>query len=203
MADIIRSRDKNQHELMAAFKKITDRIKKTKRASFLSPITITLGDEFQSIPMGLSESIDIIFDIEEAIILSQSDFKLRYTLVKGEVDTPINTKSAHEMMGSGLTRARQCLEILKKRRQRFEIHTGDPTRDDALNNSFVVFQALIDGWRLKDHDLIGNFIRHMDYKIVADKMGKTRSQIWKREKTLMIKEYFALKKTIAYIGGQK
>ena len=203
MADIIKSRDKNQHDLMKDFKYITNRIKKTSKASFLSPITITLGDEFQSILIGPREALGVIFQIEEEIVMSGKDFKLRYILSKGKIDTPINNDIAYEMMGEGLTNARQLLGNMKRGNQRFQINIGSDKKKEALNHSFTVYQTIVDNWRVeKDYALVEQFLKYFDYKIVAEKMHKTRSQIWKRRKSLMIKEYVALKKIIEYLGGE-
>lgn len=202
MADIIKSREKDQRSLMNEFKDTATRINKTAGTSFLSPVTITLGDEFQSVLGDPQKAIDAIFQIEEEIIISKKKFKLRYALMKGRIDTQINMEIAHEMMGSGLTETRQALNKMKKGKLRFYIDIGNKKTSEALINSFMVYQTIVDNWRIeKDYALVGQFMEHFDYKVVAEELDKTRSQIWKRKKSLMIEEYFALKKVIKHIGG--
>jgi len=54
----------------------------------------------------------------------------------------------------------------------------------------------------KDHELIRKFLELRDYKLVAEILGKTRSQIWKRHKNLKIEPYFASKQVTQYIADQ-
>tara|TARA_B100001971_G_C18096796_1_gene486566 strand:- start:380 stop:907 length:528 start_codon:yes stop_codon:yes gene_type:complete len=168
--------------------------------AFLSPITITLGDEFQSVPSSLSDAILALYHIEESIIKNKQDFKLRYVLLEGEIDTPINQKIAYEMLGQGLTDARELLNSSKREGLRFHVDLSDGEATRALAHAFLVIQSIIDSWKLeKDYELIAQFLEHRDYKIVADSLGKTRSQIYKRSKTLMTEEYFSMKSLINYI----
>src|ERR1700731_4801117 len=103
MGDVIGSRKKDQLMLINSFKETINAVNKEKKNDFLSPMTITLGDEFQSVIKNLSAALDIIFSIEEEIAASGKNFKLRYILEEGEIETPINSKIAYGMLGSGLT----------------------------------------------------------------------------------------------------
>jgi len=73
----------------------------------------------------------------------------------------------------------------------------------ALTNSFVALQSIIDDWKLeKDYYIVAEFLQHADYKKVALELDKERSLMWKREKSLKLEEYFALKNVINYLGGE-
>jgi hypothetical protein len=203
MADIIGSRKADQKNLIADFKEIVHQANLNAKAELLSPITITLGDEFQSVVASLTAALDIILNLEESIIISGKDFKLRYILLEGQIDTPINPKIAYEMLGSGLTAAREGLAKLKKTKTRFHIVLQDPEKGDTLNKAFVVLQRIIDSWKLKkDYYIVASFLQHIDYKQVSSELNKERSLMWKREKSLKIEEYFALKEVITYLGGK-
>ena len=119
MADIVDSGNKNQSKLMDDFKLLVKEINDSYHSKILSPLTITLGDEFQSVLKDLTTAIKIIIDIEEKIIINQFGFKLRYMLNQGEIDTSINTKIAYEMLGQGLTDAINILNDSKKDKNRF------------------------------------------------------------------------------------
>ena len=202
MADIIGSRKTNQQKLMKDFKNIAGKVDQALRDQFLSPITITLGDEFQSIPRDLSSALTVILQLEEAIIKAEKGFKLRYVLVEGLIETPINSKIAYEMLGSGLTKARELLTQSKKTKSRFKIVLQDEALGCALTNSFVALQSIIDDWKLeKDYYIVEEFLQHADYKKVALVLDKERSLMWKRERSLKLEEYFALKEVINYLGG--
>jgi hypothetical protein len=110
MADIIDSRKNDQNELMLKFRNVTEEINKSHKKGILSPMTITLGDEFQGVVKNISAAINLILELEEKLMLNNAGFKLRYVLYEGKIDTPINDKIAYGMLGEGLTKAREALQ---------------------------------------------------------------------------------------------
>lgn len=203
MADIVDSRKSNQNELMGLFKKLTDEVNLKHKKQLLSPITITLGDEFQCIVKDVSKAVALILELEEKIVLNQAGFKLRYVLYEGRIDTPINHDIAYGMLGEGLTKAREALEDTKLTTNRYGFYLHKQQAAAALMASLSIYQNIIDDWKLeKDHTLISKFLELKDYKLVAAALGKTRSQIWKRHKNLKIEPYFAIKQVTQYIADQ-
>jgi hypothetical protein len=203
MADIVDSRKSDQNELMGLFKKLTDEVNLKHKKQLLSPITITLGDEFQCIVKDVSKAVALILELEEKIVLNQAGFKLRYVLYEGRIDTPINHDIAYGMLGEGLTKAREALEDTKLTTNRYGFYLHKQQAAAALMASLSIYQNIIDDWKLeKDHTLISKFLELKDYKLVAAALGKTRSQIWKRHKNLKIEPYFAIKQVTQYIADQ-
>lgn len=201
MADIIDSRKSDQNKLMDSFKKVTNEINHDNREVLLSPMTITLGDEFQGIVDSVESAVKLLFLIEEKIIHQQAGFKLRFVIFEGAIDTPINKVIAYEMLGEGLTSAREALEDNKTSSNRYHFHLKDREKSAALSDCMFMYQSIVDDWKVdKDYELISSFIQFKDYKKVAEGLGKTRSQIWKREKSLKIEEYFSCKSVIHYIA---
>jgi SatD family (SatD) len=197
MADVIKSREEDPKLLMEDFKLLVNEANKKYKKWILSPLTITLGDEFQGILKNVKAAISIIIHFEEAIISKQLHFKLRYIVNQGEIYTPINTKIAYEMLGEGLTNAREQLGILKESKSRFLTILNNQKLSVVLNASFVVYQSIIDDWDSKrDYTLVTTFLQHNDYKKVAEIVHKNRSQIWKRHINLKIDVYLATKKII-------
>lgn len=197
MSDVIGSRSKDQKLLMENFKLCTQYINKKYSEYILSPLTITLGDEFQGIIKDLDSTIKILLDIEEFIIENNFDIKLRYVMVYGKIDTKINNEIAYEMLGEGLTNARNLLNNMKSSGNRFYIDSQNPQKNSIINNSFNIFQHIVDDWKInKDYLLISNLIKYKDYKIVSEKMNKERSLIWKREKSLNLSSYNSIKEIL-------
>ena len=199
MADIIDSRKGNEKQLMSDFAKVTTKVGRMYDNRLKSPITITLGDEFQSRPRNLTDAINIGLSIEEGIINAGMEFKLRYVITEGRIETTINSKVGYGMLGEGLTRAREQLQSIKKEKWRFNFDLKEKTKAIALNNAFLVFQDYVDEWKKEDYKLVSGLLSKPDYKEVADELGKNRSLIWKRKKSLRIDEYLALKDLIAYV----
>jgi hypothetical protein len=196
MADIVKSSEMNAYYLMRDFKEFSSRINNLFRNAFLSPITITLGDEFQSIIRSVKSGIDIILFFEEAVIKEKKSYKLRYIFSFGEIDTPINQDAAYGMLGPGLLEARALLAKMKNSKDRYFFKLGSQVLSEKLNLIFRLYQMIVDNWQPKDFPLIGEFLKNQDYKAVAENMKKDRSLIWRREKSLNISEYFTIKELI-------
>ena len=200
MADIIDSSTNNQKMLMHDFKLLVQEVNVNFKRCIISPLTITLGDEFQCILKDLKTTINIIIFIEEYKVAKQLEFNLRYVLNQGLIETPINNNIAYEMLGKGLTDARNILENAKSENSRFSVSIDNKLQNQLLTNTFVLLENIIDNWNVeKDYEILSNFITYKDYKIVAKNIGKTRSQVWKREKTLNIKGYNATKNILELI----
>jgi hypothetical protein len=202
MADIIGSRKVDQQILISTFREVVKEVNQKNKKDFLSPLTITLGDEFQSIVRDLIAGLNVMIAMEEKIILRRKVFKLRYVLLEGAIETEVNPKIAYEMLGPGLTSAREHLAELKSDKRRFYFSLLDKERGTALNEAFFVLQNLIDAWKAdKDFNLVSEFLQLKDYKQIALELSKERSLIWKRKRSLRIEEYFSQKEVIKYIGG--
>ena len=201
MADIIGSRDEEQAPLMAGFKELVSGVNKLRKDTMVSPLTITLGDEFQGVLDNVNDAVNIVLDLEEAIVRNGKDFKLRYVVVEGLIETPINKEIAYGMLGDGLTRARKYLEQLKKDDLRFLFWLKDGQRNKALNNVFTALQEIMDDWNVgRDYYLVTAFLKFDNYIRVAMELKKERSLMWKRKKSLKINAYLALKEVAYYVA---
>ena len=197
MADIVNSGSSDSKNTMETFKEIVRNTNAVFIKSIDSPLTITLGDEFQGVVNNIANAIKIICYIEEYIVKNNIKFKLRYVVNEGIIDTEINPIRSYEMLGKGLTEARKLLNELKKSKSRFFIHINLEAKKELLNESLLVYQNIIDNWNIeKDHDLLAKFIDLEDYKKVSLAVNKDKSQIWKRNKNLNIDSFFAIKRVL-------
>jgi hypothetical protein len=204
MADIIDSGHKSSNLLMIQFKNVVTILNEKHRENIISPLTITLGDEFQGICNTIESGIKIIFDIEEIILNHHYDFKLRYVLLYGKIDTEINKNTAYEMLGKGLTAARNELVILKKKDARFSIRlqTYERIKETYLNKAFFIYQNFVDSWKEKDRAIVNELLKHEDYKIVAQNVNINPSNAWRRKKSLSIIEYKDIKEIILVLNSK-
>ncbi len=200
MADVVDSAGFNEITLQQNLKGAVAYINSKFAKNILSPLTITLGDEFQAVIKNLSKGIDIIFELEEYILIKKLAFQLRYVFLNGKINTPINSEIAYGMLGEGLSEARKTIESLKKSEHRYHIQTLKNKQSEAITKAFIVYQHILETWSSEsEKDIVSLFLQNYDYKAIALKMDKTRSQIWKREKSLQISSYFAIKKVICYL----
>ncbi len=196
MADVVNSHQKGGKSLMNDFQELVKWTNTIYGESIESPLTITLGDEFQGIVTSASKGIDIILAMEEYILEEEFDFKLRYVLHEGEVETEINTDTAYEMLGPGLTKARQLLNDMKKDPNRFLIKIN---KGEAVNKMMKITQHFIEGWHPKDRSTVAGFLQGHDYKAMARIQQKDSSSLWRRRKSLAIDEYVLCKEMLHHL----
>lgn len=200
MADIRNSSGHNARKLSQAFSRLVHEANSRFRSRLLSPLTITLGDEFQGIPDSFFTGIELILFLEEQILHQGLNIQLRYVLMRGKIETPLNKKIAHGMIGPGLSSARAHLEALKEQPDRFLVQSGKSDRDHALNQALHIYQGITDSWKIKDHPLISTFLRLGDYKAVARKLQLNPSTTWRRRKTLRLSWYTATRDLILFLA---
>ena len=196
MGDIISSRKYKGQGLTQTFETLVASCNNDLASGILSPYTITLGDEFQGIANSLKSTLQSIFYLEETILKIGADFKLRYVLHYGRIETRINRKIAYGMRGPGLTKAREMLETKRRGRPRFQFDLSNRLLAEQLNRLFRVIESVAAQWRRKDYSLVSDMLENDDNEGVGVKHGKNRSQIWKRRKHLLIEEYKTLKEVI-------
>lgn len=196
MGDIIKSRALDGRDLIRHFRNIVNSCNEELSDCILSPYTITLGDEFQGVAKSLHCSVQSVFYLEEATLREQLPFRLRYVIHFGEIATDINPAIAYEMVGPGLTKARELLAAKRRGRPRFLVDLPDRYLATQLNRLFSVIASLTEGWDVEDSSLICDMLASEDNTIIAEKHGKDRSQIYKRRRTLHISDYTALKAVI-------
>lgn len=197
MADIVDSRKANQTLLIDELRKVVHFINNKWGASIVSPLTITLGDEFQGVIKDIESCYRLIFDMEEFILANPSGIKLRYVMNYGNIDTPINRNVAYEMLGDGLTLAREELNKLKSSSNRFRIlSVKNEQATVVMNDLFLLYGSYVDSWKMKEYQIVAEFLKNNDYKAVADKLNMNKSSTWRRYKTLYIEEYNTTKELI-------
>ncbi len=204
MADIVGSSKRKGKALMADFKVAVAWINKMDRHHIASPLTITLGDEFQAVVKNADGALQIIFDLEQYLMRLKNPFKLRFIIHEGEIETRLNRKIAYEMLGPGLTQARDGLVALKSSRSRFKINLKDEAVSAKLTLGMIIYQGIVDRWTPAQQKVVSAFWEELsDYKKVAKKLKRDPTVMWKRKRSLMIDEINSLKKLILLMVDSK
>ena len=194
MGDIVGSRKKEGAIQMEVFNKLISFLNTNYKDQILSPLTITLGDEFQGVVKNRRAGEEMIIAAEEWLLNKTENIKIRFLLHYGIIETPINPEIAYGMLGKGLTDARDGLNAMKKEKDRFKVSGMED--NDNINDHFILFQSIIDGWSIADRKLVADFLKESDYKKVAEMNKKDASLMWKRERSLKIREYKIIKELI-------
>jgi hypothetical protein len=100
-------------------------------ANIASPLTITLGDEFQGLLMGLAHAWQVAAELRTRLLFAR--ISCRFLIGVAQLDTPLNTKKAWNMMGAGLSAARDKLNDKRvQNAYRFSL-PDDPITESLLD----------------------------------------------------------------------
>lgn len=153
MGDLVHSEDvADRAALHARFNRAIDRANDVHGADLASPLTITLGDEFQ----GLAGSLTAAFEIARGIRMDLLDdaVECRFALGIETLQTPLNRERAWNMMGAGLTATRERLnEKLENRLYRF-VFAEEPLLETLLEACGASLTAIERRWTaVQRHDV--------------------------------------------------
>lgn len=198
MGDIVGSSQSDNISLQKEFSKLIGKINQEFQNKLKSPLTITLGDEFQGVVVDLKTSIEMIVNIEENKWEMEYPILIRYSLGLGEISTPINSEIAFGMLGEGLTKVRNSLIELKDKDTRIVL-TGDFPNKEQISLSLDLLLEKQEEWRWKDRDVISGYIMGKDYKKIAEEIGKDNSTVWRKFKSLEFASYEKRKRLLEII----
>ncbi len=172
--------------LMERFKGLIDEVNNTLAERLLSPLTITLGDEFQGVPSSLSVARELALALEEHRVRRGDEIGLRYVLHYGPIETPVNPSYAHEMLGPGLSHARDLLSEAKALRHgRMLVSLPNNEASEALRDAFDLVHWFVERWDAADYPFVARFLDGLDYRKVAEALGRDPSSAWRRERSLL------------------
>lgn len=108
MGDLVASeRARSLRAVHRAFNEAIDFANERYAASIESPLTITLGDEFQGLTRTLAQAWGIASALR--LRLLAGSVSCRFVVGTAQLETPVNPREAWNMMGRGLAEARDKL----------------------------------------------------------------------------------------------
>lgn len=184
IGDIIGSKKiEDRDKVQADFKDILFSMNQKYAEHIASKFTITLGDEFQGLLKNNEYAIQIIYEIEMAMLPIQ----MRFGVGIGEVSTAINFESSSEIDGPAYHRARAMIEELeiterqRSKRQANILLASQPENmeiDQLLNSILSVCTALKSNWTLKQQEIIQAFLLNEENQTkTAEKLGIAQSSV--------------------------
>jgi hypothetical protein len=200
MGDVRRSSELSPLPLLRAFRKLVGEANRRFAPAILSPLTITLGDEFQGIVRSLRGGLDLIFFLEERGLTLEPEFRLRLVLHRGAVATPINRARAHGMMGAGLAHARARLEELKSQPRRIAVETGLAV-DAPIGDALFLHEEILGAWRTPlARRIAARFLAGDDYRKAAARVGLHPTSVLRRRRTLRLDSYWKTKALLEWLA---
>jgi len=152
IGNIVQSRRlKNRTEVQEIFLKTIKKIKNDFSQMFVSPPTITLGDEFQAVLKGTDNLFVMIHRFEFYI----SPIVLRFGIGVGTIETPINTREAIGMDGSAFHNARLAIEEARTSGMKYSLHTDS---EDSSTRALELLLRRVDmnrrSWKGKNLEVL-------------------------------------------------
>ncbi|MDR7128220.1 hypothetical protein J2X69_000548 [Algoriphagus sp. 4150] len=202
MGDVIKSSHADQIALQKNFAVLIKMVNESFKEELASPLTITLGDEFQGIVKSSEDVAFVLVALEEYRWQLEIPILIRYSVTLGEIDTEINPVIAYGMLGAGLAEAREALVEMKSAEDRLVLN-GDFPKKRQMALSLNLLLELQEQWKWKDRDIIKGYFKFKDYKKVAKDLNKDVSLMWRRFNSLEFSSYQKRKKLVNLIYGDR
>lgn len=145
MGDLVESEGSGDvAALHARFNQVIEQQSRAAGTGIVSPLTITLGDEFQ----GLTRSLAAAFKIARHIRfdLMEASVECRFAMGVVTLKTPLNPDRAWNMMGPGLATTRERLNEKRSDRLYRFILPDAPIIENLLEASGASLTAIERGW---------------------------------------------------------
>lgn len=145
MGDLIASEAATSvRRLHSAFNTVIEVENERMAREMASPLTITLGDEFQGLFANMQSALIAMRHMRLKLLTKK--VKCRFVLGLAKVETDLNKVRAWNMMGPGLAAAREKLEEKRQpNAYRFSI-PGDPTTEGLMNAIGLSITLTENGW---------------------------------------------------------
>ncbi len=178
MGDLVRSESSLPVEFLhARFNQAVDRQNFEHAANLLSPLTITLGDEFQGITHTVIQAIEIARGMRQELLAEKID--CRFVVGTVEIKSPINSSKAWNMMGPGLARARNKLNQKKANQfYRFSISEA-PITEVLLDAIGVGLSAIERSWTDQQREDISALIGGLSPAELSERRNVSVHSIYK------------------------
>lgn len=193
MGDVTASSAQPGEAVMAALTAAVDRVNAALGENILSPLTITLGDEFQGVAASHAAMVEAVLAFEDMRLRGSLPLRLRYALAVGEIETGLNPVRAHAMLGPALTLARKRLTDKRADRPRVAVTMDDPDAAQALERTFAVLMRRLDDWQGDEGPYIADILAGAEVAGIAATHGRDETTVYRRRKTAPVRDAFDLR----------
>ena len=186
--------------LHAAFNEAIERLNDERRAEIASPLTVTLGDEFQGLCRSLSTGLSIIRTLRRRLLASRID--CRFVLGVVRLETPLNTDRAWNMMGPGLAGSREKLAD-KRDPNVYRFHLPDnPTIERLLEAVGLSISSVESAWTDRQVEIVAASLDHQGlHADLAARLGVSQRAFYKVRRAARLDFYESLWNAVEHAIG--
>jgi hypothetical protein len=177
IGDIIGSKKiPGRENFQRAFQKNVQRINNEYRNLFLSPLTVTLGDEFQGVLKNADTMFLLMHSLQVTLSKQLQGFALRFSIGYGGIDTDINPENAIGMDGSAFHFAREGIE-LSKQQERWYYFKSELPENEIINDLLNFVDITIKTWNTKRIEILYHYRRGLNQKQICNLVGISQSAV--------------------------
>ncbi|MFN2328736.1 MAG: SatD family protein [Chromatocurvus sp.] len=143
------------------------------QSALASPLTITLGDEFQAV---FSDPLPV-WEILSALQARLFPITARFGLGLGEIATPINSQAALGMDGPAFYHARDAIVLLKKQGGNYRIEGIDDV--DLINHALSLVSELQESWHGNRFATYHSFLAGVPVQQIAQALKISKTAVYK------------------------
>jgi hypothetical protein len=179
MGDIVGSEAANSiAALHIVFNEAVKASNKQYKLKIVSPLTITLGDEFQGLATSLSAGLRVVRFLRHHLLARKVE--CRFVLGLAQLESPVNRAKSWNMMGPGLSNARQKLDDKRlPNAYRFSF-PEDPVLETILDAVGLSITDIENGWTPRQFEIAQELLANNDLNAaLASRLGVALRTLYK------------------------
>jgi hypothetical protein len=174
IGDIIQSKAiVDRYSVQKDFSKALTAVGQKYKPAFVSPLTITIGDEFQAV----FSKADKLFDIISEIYISMSGINFRYGMGVGPIETVINSNQAIGMDGPAFHFAREALNSAKGNGTHFFLRCGDSEAEERINTLLKWVDITLSRWTNERKLILHYYRQNKTQQEIGSLLNMTQSAV--------------------------
>lgn len=174
IGDIVASKAiRNRSQFQSQFETVLEQASQQYRPILISPLTLTIGDEFQAVLGGTANLFQLIAFVEQQM----SSVAFRFGFGLGAIVTEINTQRAIGMDGPAFHFARQAVELARKEEKSYYFACEDTHLQERLNILLSWIDLTIKRWSDQRKGIFYFYRQKMKQRTIAEKMNLSQPAV--------------------------
>lgn len=182
MGDVIQSRQKDSELLWNDLNEIVKNANDKFVIDILSPLQIKIGDEFQVVMKDIASMLQLLYYLN--VYFTYKNIKVRFAIGYGDIETVINSSSANNMMGKGLTETYEILND-KKDPNRYRFYIQENKKIEIALNSIGLLLSEIEQMKVSQKQseyLYRKVVLNQEIDQIAESMQVSERSVYGYDK---------------------
>jgi len=174
IGDIVASKAiRNRSQFQNQFEAVLEQASRQYQNIMISPLTLTIGDEFQAVFGGTENLFQLIAFVEQQM----PSVAFRYGFGLGSIVTEINTQRAIGMDGPAFHFARQAVELARKQEKSHYFTCEDAQVQERLNILLSWIDLTMKRWSDQRKGIFYFYRQKMKQRAIAEKMNLSQPAV--------------------------